>query len=362
MASVFGKLFQITTFGESHGKAVGVVIDGCPAGCEISLAQIQGWLGRRRPGQSHLTTPRDEKDQVHCYSGIEDGKTLGSPITLLVYNEDQRPKDYDKMQDIYRPSHSDFTTATKYGLKAKSGGGRSSARETIGRVAAAALAEQVLATMQPSIKVTAWVSSVKDISYITSTPEKVTKNLVDQSLVRCPDENISRQMIQLIEQAKAEGDSVGGMITCCIQGCPVGLGEPIFDKLEADLAKAMLSLPATKSFEIGSGIEGTKLFGSQHNDEFIKADSQIRTKTNNSGGIQGGISNGENIIIRVGFKPTSTIMKTQKSVDSSGKEVEFAAKGRHDPCVLPRAVPMVEAMATLVIIDHYLRNKTIKLT
>ncbi len=356
MGSQYGKIFRITTFGESHGHSVGVVIDGCPAGCRISLEHVQAWLDRRRPGQSHLTTSRQEPDQIDCLSGIEDGVALGSPITLLVKNQDHKKQDYEALAKVYRPSHADYTTESKYGVVPSSGGGRASARETIGRVAAAAIAEQVLHQMLPELQIFAWVSAVKDFEFKSEEFSDFSRASIDLSLVRCPDAESSKKMISIIEEAKSRGDSVGGQLTCCIRNAPVGLGEPVFDKLEADLAKAMMSLPASKSFEVGSGLAGTRLFGSEHNDLFVRDGDRVRTITNLSGGIQGGISNGEDIVLRIGFKPVSTIQMPQQSLSRDRETIEFTAQGRHDPCVLPRAVPMVEAMATLVILDHYLRN------
>jgi chorismate synthase len=360
MGSSFGSAFRITTFGESHGGGVGVIIDGCPAGIEIDLAQVQHWLDRRRPGTSPLTSPRQELDRVECLSGLEDKITLGTPIALLIRNQDAKVGDYSSLANVYRPSHADFTTEKKYGIRARSGGGRASARETIGRVAAAGIAEQVLAHLHPSMKVLAWVDSVKNLSAKAVDYSKLTRDLLDIHPLRCPDSIVRQDMEKLILSAKQAGDSVGGTIRCAITGVPAGLGEPVFDKLEADLAKAMLSLPATKGFEVGLGFAACSLFGSEHNDAFIPGtNGTVRTSTNNSGGIQGGISNGEDILIRVAFKPVATIFKEQQTVDAKGNPVTFKPEaGRHDPCVLPRAVPMVEAMATLVIIDHYLRQST----
>lgn len=357
MGNTFGQLYRITSFGESHGGAVGVVIDGCPPGHRLDLAQVQAWLDRRRPGQSHLASPRGEKDQVECLSGLVDGITLGTPLTLMVRNEDMKKDHYSDLEDVYRPSHADYTTDAKYGVKAPSGGGRASARETIGRVAAAAVAEQILSALLPSFRVVAFVDRVKDIQADTSKAETYTREAVEAHPLRCPDAAQRGAMEQLIIQAKKAGDSVGGTIFCGIHGVPPGLGEPVFDKLEADLAKAMMSLPASKGFEVGMGFASTYLYGSEHNDAFIKEGERIRTATNRSGGIQGGISNGEYIYLRVAFKPVATIFKEQKSVTRDGQELVMQPKaGRHDPCVLPRAVPMVEAMALLCIMDHYLRQ------
>jgi chorismate synthase len=361
LASTFGKIFTITTFGESHGGSVGVVIDGCPGGIKISLDKIQNQLDRRKPGQSALSTPRKEDDRVICLSGLENGITLGSPITLIVNNKDQKPEHYSDLKNVYRPSHADFTYEKKYGVRASSGGGRSSARETIGRVAAGALAEQVLEHFIPGYKNVAYVDKVKDIKMQSTPVENLTRDKVDETDIRCPDEKIRKKMEKLILNAKKSGDSVGGSIYCQVSGVPVGLGEPIFDKLHADLAKALMSLPATRFFEVGLGEGATELFGSEHNDEFVSKDGVTVPATNKSGGIQGGISNGAPILVRLGFKPVATIFKSQKTTNTSGDEVTFKPKaGRHDPCVLPRAVPMVEAMINLVILDHYLRMKALK--
>ncbi len=357
MANTFGQLFRITSFGESHGGAVGVVIDGCPAGHKIDLSFIQEQLDRRRPGQSHLASPRGELDRVECLSGLVNGISLGTPITLIVRNQDAKQDHYDDLKDVYRPSHADFTTDAKYGVKAPSGGGRASARETIGRVAAAAVAELVLRQLIPGFKVVGYVDRVKDIQARTDYGESLTRELVENHPLRCPDETNRDAMEKLIIQAKKSGDSVGGTIFCGISQCPVGLGEPVFDKLEADLAKAMMSLPASKGFEVGMGFASTYLYGSEHNDAFINQDGKIRTQSNRSGGIQGGISNGEFIYMRVAFKPVATIFKEQQTVDRQGQELVMKPKaGRHDPCVLPRAVPMVEAMALLCVMDHVLRQ------
>lgn len=362
MGSSFGKIFAVTTFGESHGDAVGVVIEGVPSGLELNLEEIQQALDRRRPGQSAITSPRSEADRVACLSGIEDGVTLGSPVTLMVKNTDQKPSDYQELADVLRPSHADFTTLKKYGVKAKSGGGRSSARETIGRVAAGAVAEQVLKKILGSYEVIAWVQTVAGIACGPVDEQLVTRRDVDQSSIRCPDLDTAKSMITLINDVREAGDSVGGIIRCVIRGVPAGLGEPVFDKLEADLAKAMLSLPATKGFEIGSGFQGTTLRGSAHNDAFIVQQGAIRTSTNHSGGVQGGMTNGERIVFNVAFKPVATIAKTQHTLNTKGDPVMMAPKsGRHDPCVLPRAVPMVEAMANLVLADHLLRDRTTKI-
>lgn len=362
MGSRFGKIFAITTFGESHGGAVGVVIEGVPSGIQLDLDAIQSALNRRRPGQSDLTSPRNEADQVECLSGTEDGMTLGSPVTLMVRNRDQRPTDYQELADVLRPSHADYTTLAKYGVKAKSGGGRSSARETIGRVAAGAVAEQILKRILGTYEIAAWVQSVAGVISAPVDEQTVNRTLVDQTAVRCPDLDSAKTMIKMISDVRDAGDSVGGTIRCVIRGVPAGLGEPVFDKVEADLAKAMLSLPATKGFEIGSGFIGTTLRGSAHNDAFVMEKGTIRTATNHSGGIQGGMTNGEKIVFNVAFKPVATIAMTQNTLNAKGEKVIMAPKtGRHDPCVLPRAVPMVEAMANLVLADHLLRDRATRL-
>ncbi|MCU0780664.1 MAG: chorismate synthase [Akkermansiaceae bacterium] len=356
MSSTFGHLFRCHTFGESHGGGVGVVIDGCPPRIPVEPAHIQRELDRRRPGQSDLVTPRNEADAAEILSGVQDGLTLGTPIAILVRNTDQRPGAYDEMAAKYRPSHADFTYDAKYGIRAASGGGRASARETIGRVAAAAVARQVLATLQPGIEVLAWVKSIQHLESATD-PATANAAVIEANPVRTADPAMAEPMAALIKSVRAEGNSVGGVIECAIRGCPPGLGEPIFDKLEADLAKAMLSLPATKGFEIGSGFAGTLLTGREHNDPFRMIEGRVRTTSNRSGGIQGGISNGEMIVFRVAFKPTATIMTPQQTVTASGENTELAGKGRHDACVLPRAVPIVEAMAALVLTDHLLRQR-----
>ncbi|BAU41686.1 chorismate synthase [Leptolyngbya sp. O-77] len=355
MGSTFGHLFRITTFGESHGGGVGVVIDGCPPRVEISEAEIQTELDRRRPGQSHIVTPRKEEDRCEILSGVMDGKTLGTPIAILVRNKDARSQDYDEMAVKYRPSHADATYDAKYGIRNWRGGGRSSARETIGRVAAGAIAKKILHQVA-GVEIIGYVKRIKDLEGVVD-PNTVTMDQVESNIVRCPDGECAERMIDLIEQTGRSGDSIGGVVECVARSVPKGLGEPVFDKLEADLAKAVMSLPASKGFEIGSGFAGTLLTGIEHNDEFyIDDQGEIRTVTNRSGGIQGGISNGENIILRVAFKPTATIRKEQRTVTTDGEETVLAAKGRHDPCVLPRAVPMVEAMVALVLCDHLLRH------
>lgn len=355
MSSTFGTIFRVTTFGESHCKGVGAVVDGCPPNLELDEADIQPQLDRRRPGQSKLTTDRREADQVTILSGVENGRTLGTPIGLLVPNKDQRPGDYSEMSSIPRPSHADFTYQKKYGIRASSGGGRSSARETIGRVAAGAIAEKLLHQAH-GIEIVAWVSAVSRIQMLDADMTAITREAVDQNLVRCPDSAAADRMIAAIKEAKDAKDSLGGVLTCVCRNVPPGIGEPVFDKLEAQLARAMLSIPATKGFEIGSGFEGTRMRGSQHNDPFVQKDNRLGTLTNRSGGIQGGISNGEPIYFRVAFKPVATIGLDQSTADFEGKDVILAAKGRHDPCVVPRAVPIVESMAALVLADNMLRQ------
>jgi chorismate synthase len=354
LASSFGTLFRITTWGESHGGGVGVVVDGCPPRLAISSAEIQAELERRRPGQSSITTTRAEEDRVEILSGVVDGITLGTPIALMVRNRDLRPQDYSELQEAFRPSHADYTYEAKYGIRAVAGGGRASARETIGRVAAAAIARKLLAE-RAGVEIVGYVTRVQKLK-ATVDPTKVTRSAVESNIVRCPDPAVAPRMIRLIERTRKQGDSLGGVVECVARGVPPGLGEPVFDKLEADLAKAMLSLPASKGFEIGSGFAGTLLTGSQHNDPFFTEKGRVRTRTNRSGGVQGGISNGEEILIRIAFKPTATIARAQETVDRSGRKIELKSRGRHDPCVLPRAVPMVEAMMALVLADHYLRQ------
>jgi len=356
MGSSFGDLFRISTFGESHGGGVGVIVEGCPPRLDLDLDAIQNDLDRRKPGQSKITTPRKEDDRVEILSGLLDGVTLGTPIAMMVRNKDQRPQDYKEMEVAFRPSHADATYQAKYGIQARSGGGRASARETIGRVAAGAIAKQLL-NKANGTEVVAWVKRIHDIEAQID-PMAVTLDAVESNIVRCPDGAVAERMIERIEAIGREGDSCGGVIECVVRGVPAGLGMPVFDKLEADLAKAVMSLPATKGFEIGSGFAGTLLKGSEHNDAFLPtADGSLHTATNNSGGIQGGISNGEAIVIRVAFKPTATIRKAQQTINARGEATTLEAKGRHDPCVLPRAVPMVEAMVALVLADHLLRQQ-----
>lgn len=355
MGNIFGQAFKITTWGESHGDAVGVIVDGCPPGIEITAEEIQADLNRRKPGQSEISTQRKEGDQAEITSGIFDGQTLGTPISIIVWNTDAKGKDYEHMKDVFRPSHADYTYQAKYGIRNWKGGGRSSARETIGRVAAGAIAKKILKQMF-NTDIFAYVSRIHNISSEEFTHE-LTSVEIESNIVRCPDPIAAEKMINAIKSARKNGDSLGGIVNSVIYRAPVGLGEPVFDKLEADLAKGILSIPACKGFEIGSGFDGTFLTGSQHNDQFYIDNGNIRTHTNNSGGIQGGISNGENITISAAFKPTATIMKSQKTVDIFGNEVELQGRGRHDPCVLPRAVPIVEAMISLVLIDHALRHR-----
>ena len=354
MGNSFGHLFRITTFGESHGGGVGVIIDGCPPRLEISEAEIQVDLDRRRPGQSKITTPRKESDTCEILSGVFEGKTLGTPIAILVRNQDARSQDYDEMAVKYRPSHADATYDAKYGIRNWKGGGRSSARETIGRVAAGAIAKKILYQVA-GVEIIGYVKRIQNLEGMVD-PNTVTLEQVESNIVRCPDADCAEKMIDLIDQIRRNKDSIGGVVECVARNVPMGLGEPVFDKLEAELAKAVMSLPASKGFEIGSGFEGTLLTGSEHNDEFyLDETGKLRTRTNRSGGVQGGISNGENIIIRAAFKPTATIGKEQNTVSNAGEETTLAAKGRHDPCVLPRAVPMVEAMVAIVLCDHLLR-------
>ena len=355
MGSSTGQLFRVSTFGESHGGGVGAVVDGCPPLLELSAEDLQPDLDRRRPGQSRLVTQRDETDTVEILSGVYEGRTLGSPIALLVRNKDQNPGAYDHMKDLYRPSHADWSTEAKYGIRAVAGGGRSSARETIGRVAAGAIARKLLVE-RCGVQVLGWVSQVHRIEASVDA-STVSLDEVEADPTRCPDRDAAARMTEAIEQARRDGDSLGGVVTCVARGVPAGWGEPVFDKLEADLAKATMSLPASKGFEIGSGFGSTTMTGREHNDAFIPGpDGRPRTRTNRSGGVQGGISNGEDVVIRVAFKPTATISSPQETVDRAGNPVTLEAKGRHDPCVLPRAVPMVEAAVLLVLADHWLRQ------
>ena len=355
MSSSLGTLFRISTWGESHGPGVGVVVDGCPPRLPLTVEDLQRELDRRRPGQSKIVTPRKEDDRAEILSGVLDGQTLGTPIGILVRNTDQRPSAYTEMQQAYRPSHADYTYDAKYGIRAVSGGGRSSARETIGRVAGGAIARKVLEQAHPGYSCLAYVKTVRHLT--AEVPEQLSGDLIESNIVRTCDPVAAEKMIELIEAMRREGNSVGGVIECVVRGVPPGLGEPVFDKLEADLAKAMLSLPATKGFEIGSGFAGTLMTGLEHNDAFYLENGRVRTRSNRSGGIQGGISNGEDIVFRVAFKPTATVLREQATVTNAGEETTLSARGRHDPCVLPRAVPMVEAMVHLVLADHWLRHK-----
>lgn len=353
----FGQLFKLTTFGESHGEAIGGIIDGCPAGLNIDFDFVQQELDRRKPGQSHITTQRKESDKVQFLSGILDGKTTGTPIGFIIPNENQKSKDYEHLKDVYRPGHADFTYDAKYGIRDHKGGGRSSARETACRIVGGAIAKLIL--KQNTISVTAFVSGVKDVK-LNKSYSQLDLTKTESNIIRCPDEETAVKMIALIEETRKKGDTVGGIITCVIKGTPAGLGEPVFDKLHADIGKAMLSINAVKGFEYGTGFDSVNSFGSNLNDIF-EAGKEITTKTNNSGGVQGGISNGQDIYFNVAFKPVATVMQTQKSVNAKGEEVDLEGKGRHDPCVLPRAVPIVESMAALVIVDHLLRSRSSKL-
>ena len=358
MGSSSGQRFRITTFGESHGGGVGVVVDGCPPRLAISAQEIQRALDRRRPGQSRLTTPRQEADQVEILSGLFEGQTLGTPIAMLVRNRDARPGAYEAMREVYRPSHADYTTEAKYGIRNWQGGGRASARETVGRVAAGAIARKLLHEVA-GIEVLGWVRSVHEVDAKVDLAN-VTLADVEASLVRCPDADAAREMTARIDAARTRGDSLGGVVECIARDVPPGLGEPVFDKLEADLAQAVMSLPASKGFEIGSGFAGTRMTGIDHNDPFVPGeDGRPRTTANRSGGVQGGISNGELIVLRVGFKPTATISLSQQTVNRQGEATTLEAQGRHDPCVLPRAVPMVEAAVCLVLADHWLRQRAL---
>lgn len=357
MNNSYGTLFKISTFGESHGPAIGVIIDGCPAGLQIDETFIQSELERRKPGQSKITTQRKEDDTFKILSGVFEGKSTGTPIALVIDNQDQRSKDYSHIENTFRPSHADYTYETKYGIRDHRGGGRSSARETAARVAAGAVAKLML--NKYGIQINAFVSQVGDIKAPHYTQLDLSKT--EDNIVRCPDAVVADRMIALIDQVRLDRDTIGGIVTCVIKNTPVGLGEPVFDKLHAELGKAMLSINAVKGFEYGSGFEGITLRGSQHNDEFYNEEGKIRTKTNHSGGVQGGISNGEDIYFNVAFKPVATIMQDQQSVDKEGNDAIVSGKGRHDPCVVPRAVPIVEAMAALVLADFVLRNRATKL-
>ncbi len=352
--NTFGRLFKLTSFGESHGRGIGGIIEGVKPDLVLDMDFIQSELDRRRPGQSKITTPRDEKDRVEFLSGVFDGKTTGTPLAFAIWNKDQKSGDYDNLKDIYRPSHADYTYEAKYGIRDHRGGGRSSARETIARVVAGAIAKLMLKNYGVDIK--AFVSQVGEIK-LTETPSDLSA--IESNFVRCPDPVTAERMIEYIDQVRLGNDSVGGVVSCIIKNSPVGLGDPVFDKLHATLGQAMLSINAVKGFEYGMGFKASEMRGSQHNDEFyVEGDNNIRARTNRSGGIQGGISNGEDIFFRVAFKPVATILKDQQTVDKSGKEVVMKARGRHDPCVVPRAVPIVEAMAAMVIVDALLMNKT----
>jgi chorismate synthase len=353
--NTYGKIFRITTFGESHGIAVGVVIDGCPAGLEIDESFIQKELDRRRPGQSAIVTQRKEADQIQIVSGVFEGKTTGMPITMLVWNEDAKSKDYSHIADKFRPSHADYTYQMKYGFRDYRGGGRSSARETLARVAAGAVAKLILKKL--GIDIQAYVSQVGKLK-LKKNYQDLDLTLTETNDIRCPDAQMAEQMIEYIKEIRKQGDTVGGVVNCVCTNVPVGLGEPAFDKLHAELGKAMLSINAVKGFEYGSGFEGVEMLGSEHNDAFFVENDQIHTKTNHSGGIQGGISNGEDIYFRVAFKPVATIMQEQESINEQKEVATVTGKGRHDPCVVPRAVPIVEAMSALVLVDFYFRNNS----
>jgi chorismate synthase len=370
--NTIGQLFRVTTFGESHGAAIGVVIDGCPAGIELDFTFIQSELNRRRPGQSHITTQRKESDEFEILSGTFEGKTTGSPIAVIVRNQDYKPSDYDALKNAYRPGHADFTYDAKYGFRDHRGGGRSSARETVARVIAGAIAKQLLTNPKPQtlnpkpITIHAYVSQVGEIK-LGKEYNELDLSKVESNIVRCPDEDVAQKMIAKIEEVRKDGDTIGGVITCVVQNVPAGLGEPVFDKLHADLAKAVLSINAAHGFDYGSGFGGAAMHGSINNDVIVPNPEKDNkrsvgvTATNHAGGILGGISNGMDIYFRVAFKPVSTLMQKQKTVDKEGKEITLEGRGRHDPCVLPRAVPIVEAMAAIVLADHYLRNKTSKI-
>jgi chorismate synthase len=358
MGNTFGQLFRVTTWGESHGGAIGAVVDGCPSLLPLSEADIQPDLDRRRPGQSLLTSQRKESDTVRIVSGVFEGRTLGTPIGLHIPNEDMRPADYAEMREKYRPSHADYTYDAKYGVRDWRGGGRTSARETAGRVAGGAIARKLLA-QRHGVEIVGWVGKVGRL-VADCDVEKVTRAEVDRTPIRCPDLAVAERMIAAVEAARKDGNSLGGVVVCAVRGCPPGWGEPVFDRLEADLAKAVMSLPASKGFEIGSGFAGTDLTGLEHNDEYYMDGDRVRTRSNRSGGVQGGISDGETIYFRVAFKPTATILHEQRTVTVRHEETTIQGRGRHDPCVLPRAVPMVEAMAALVLADHALRHGAVR--
>lgn len=358
MGNSFGKLFKITTFGESHGLALGVIIEGCPAGLKIDEEKIRLEMQRRKPGQSKITTQRKEEDEIQILSGVFEGQSTGTPIGIVIPNSDQKSKDYSHISDKFRPSHADYTYFEKYGIRDYRGGGRSSARETAARVAAGAIAKQLLETK--GVTVQAFVSQVGDLT-LEKSYQEMDLSKGEENIVRCPDPETAERMIELIDSVRLERDTIGGVVTCVIKNTPVGIGEPVFDRLHAELGKAMLGINAVKGFEYGSGFEGVKMRGSQHNDSFVKEGEKIHTLTNHSGGIQGGISNGEDIYFRVAFKPVATIMQDQESLNEAGESVIVSGKGRHDPCVVPRAVPIVEAMAALVIVDYILLAKSNKL-
>lgn len=359
MGNSFGRLFRLTTFGESHGKALGAIVEGCPAGLELDEEKIRLEMQRRKPGQSKITTQRKEEDEIEILSGVFEGKTTGTPIGIVIQNADQKSKDYSHIADKFRPSHADYTYFEKYGIRDYRGGGRSSARETAARVAGGAIAKQFLGAK--GVKIQAFVSQVGDMT-LEKPYQELNLELAEENIVRCPDPEMAEKMIHLIDSVRLDRDTIGGVITCVIKNCPAGLGEPVFDRLHAELGKAMLSINAVKGFEYGSGFEGVKMRGSQHNDTFVKEGDQVHTLTNHSGGIQGGISNGEDIYFRVAFKPVATIMQDQESLNEAGESVTVSGKGRHDPCVVPRAVPIVEAMAALVIADYLLLSKANKLS
>ena len=352
--NTFGKIFRLTSFGESHGPGIGGVIDGCPPKLIIDIEFIQSELNKRKPGQSEFASPRIETDKIEFLSGIFEGQTTGAPIAFFISNNDTKSSDYNHLRDVFRPSHADFTYELKYGIRDYRGGGRSSARETITRVVAGAIAKLYL--LQQGIDIIGFVSSIGHVQ-MKNVKQTLDRKSIEASSVRCPDAEISASMQSRISDVKADGDTLGGVISCIVTGMPVGLGEPVFDKFHADLGKAMLSINAVKGFEIGSGFEGCKQKGSEQNDQFVIVDNQIHTKTNNSGGVQGGITNGENVFFKVAFKPVATVMQKQQTIDKQGNEIEIEGKGRHDVCVVPRAVPIVEAMAALVTIDHFLRNR-----
>ncbi|RIW18598.1 chorismate synthase [Algoriphagus lacus] len=359
MGNSFGRLFRLTTFGESHGKALGAIVEGCPAGLELDEEQIRLEMQRRKPGQSKITTQRKEEDEIEILSGVFEGKTTGTPIGIVIQNSDQKSKDYSHIADKFRPSHADYTYFEKYGIRDYRGGGRSSARETAARVAGGAIAKQFLAAK--GVKIQAFVSQVGDLA-LEKPYHELNLDVAEENIVRCPDPETAEKMIALIDSVRLDRDTIGGVVTCVIKNTPPGLGEPVFDRLHAELGKAMLSINAVKGFEYGSGFEGVKMRGSQHNDTFVKEGEKVHTLTNHSGGIQGGISNGEDIYFRVAFKPVATIMQDQESLNEAGETVTVSGKGRHDPCVVPRAVPIVEAMAALVIADFLLLSKTNKLS